>query len=231
MDGKVIVALDVPSMQEAAQVVSEIGEEVSFYKVGLELFIADGPAVLHMLKEEGKNIFLDLKLHDIPRTVERAVSSCIKFGVDMLTVHSSGATAMVASAAAAVRTAGADTKILAVTVLTSLDDKDLHDVGVSRPMEEQVCALGKLAVDSGADGLICSPREVVKLRQTLGQRPVLVTPGVRPAGENAGDQKRIATPERAIADGASYVVVGRPIVQAADRRAAAKAINSMIASI
>lgn len=225
MKNEIIVALDVPSAKEATAAVREIGDAVSFYKVGLELFIADGPAVLDALKGEGKRIFLDLKLHDIPRTVERAVESCMKFGVELLTLHASGSKAMIESAAKAVREAKSNTKLLAVTVLTSMDQSDLEILGVTRPMQEQVVALGSMAVAAGAHGLVCSPKEVVALRKVLGVEPWLITPGVRPAGGDVGDQKRVATPGQAIRDGSTHLVIGRPILDASDKRAAAQAIR------
>ena len=226
-----IIALDVPSSTEARAVVDALGDAVSFYKVGLELFIADGEATLALLRERGKRVFLDLKLHDIPRTVERAVSSAARFGADLLTIHASGGRAMVAAAAKAAASAPRPPKILAVTVLTSLDDADLADIGVGRDAAAQVDALGRLAVDSGADGLVCSPREVGRLRAALGPRPYLVTPGIRPAGGDLGDQKRVATPASAARDGASAIVVGRPVVQAHDPRAAALAILGDLATV
>ena len=219
-----IVALDVPSAREAAEAVVRIGDAVSFYKVGLELFLADGPETLRMLRAEGKRVFLDLKLHDIPRTVERAVGSCLRWGPDLLTVHAQGSSAMVEAAARAVREAGAATRILAVTVLTSLDRSDLDLLGVARPVEEQVLALGRLAVGAGAHGLVCSPREAGALRKALGPDALLVTPGVRPAGGALGDQKRVATPADAIRAGATHLVVGRPVLAADDPAAAARAI-------
>ncbi|MBQ7666394.1 MAG: orotidine-5'-phosphate decarboxylase [Kiritimatiellae bacterium] len=224
-DHEIIVALDVPSAREAASAVKTLGDAVSFYKVGLELFVADGPETLRMLKGEGKRVFLDLKLHDIPRTVERAVSSCLAFGADLLTIHAQGCRAMVEGAVRAVSEAGSDTKIIAVTLLTSLDAADLADMGVCRAPQEQVLALGTLATAAGAHGLVCSPREVAALRRALGPGAILVTPGVRPAGTAAGDQKRIATPGEAIRDGATHLVVGRPILGAQDPRAAAIAIR------
>ena len=221
-----IVALDVPSAREAAEAVVRIGDAVSFYKVGLELFLADGPDTLRMLRTEGKRVFLDLKLHDIPRTVERAVGSCLRWEPDLLTIHAQGSVAMVEAAARAVREAGAATKILAVTVLTSLDRSDLDLLGVARPVEEQVLALGRLAVGAGAHGLVCSPREAGALRAALGPGALLVTPGVRPAGGAVGDQKRVATPADAIRTGATHLVVGRPVLGAPDPRAAALAIRA-----
>ena len=225
-NNEIIVALDVPSAAEARQAVREIGDAVAFYKVGLELFIADGPAVLDMLKGEGKRIFLDLKLHDIPRTVERAVASCLKFGVELLTLHASGSKAMIAAAAQAVREAGSGTRLLAVTVLTSMDQSDLDLLGVTRSMQAQVAALGTMAIAAGAHGLVCSPQEVAALRRALGPEPWLVTPGVRPIGGDVGDQKRVATPGQAIRDGSTHLVIGRPILGAADKRAAAEAIRA-----
>ena len=225
MKHEIIVALDVPSAREAAQAVARIGDAVSFYKVGLELFLADGPETLRMLKGEGKSIFLDLKLHDIPRTVERAVGSCLRYGADLLTIHAQGSVAMVEGAARAVREAGAATKILAVTLLTSLDQSDLDRLGVARSVADEVLALGRMAVGAGAHGLVCSPREVAALRDALGPDAILVTPGVRPAGGELGDQKRVATPGDAIRAGSTHLVVGRPILCAPDPRAAALAIR------
>lgn len=223
---EIIVALDVPSAVEASAVIREIGDAVSFYKIGLELFISDGISVLDLLKRSGKRIFLDLKLHDIPRTVEQAVVSCMKYDVELLTLHASGSRAMIEGAAKAVRASGSGTKLLAVTVLTSMDQRDLDVLGVSRTMSDQVVALGEMAINAGAHGLVCSPLEVVALRQAIGPDPWLVTPGVRPAGGDLGDQKRVATPRQAIADGATHLVIGRPILGAADKRATALAIRA-----
>lgn len=231
MTPDLIVALDVPSATEAAALVRRIGDAVSFYKVGLELFVADGPDTLAMLADRGKRVFLDLKLHDIPRTVERAVASASRFGAELLTLHAAGGRAMVAAAARAAAEAGGRTRLLAVTVLTSLDDRDLADIGVQRTAADQVDALGRLAVDAGAHGLVCSPQEVGRLRRTLGATPYLVTPGVRPAGGDLGDQKRVATPAQATRDGASALVVGRPIVEAADPRATTLAIAAECAAV
>jgi len=220
----IIVALDVSSAREAEAVVERIGEPVQFYKVGLELFVADGPATLAMLRQRNKRIFLDLKLHDIPRTVERSVQSAARFGAELLTIHATGGKAMIAAAAQAATQADANLKILAVTVLTSLDGNDLADIGVMRDPASQVEALAKLAVGAGAHGLVCSPQEVGRLRNALGAAPYLVTPGIRPAGGDLGDQKRVATPAQAAKDGASALVIGRPILEAPDPRAAALAI-------
>ena len=228
MDSRIIVALDVPTAAAAHTVVKEIGDAVSFYKVGLELFLAEGPSVLELLREEGTRIFLDLKFHDIPRTVEHAVQSVLKYRPDLLTIHASGGQAMVAGAAKAIQEAGASSQLLAVTVLTSLNQDDLVQMGVVRPVAEQVVSLGKLAVEAGANGLVCSPLEVSLLRQALGAGPVLVTPGVRPAGAGVGDQKRVMKPGDAIRAGSTYLVIGRPIVGASNRREAAVRINEEI---
>ena len=224
---ELIVALDVSTAAEAEAVVARLGSAVSFYKIGLELFAATGPEVVARVKKHGKHVFLDLKLHDIPRTVERAVKSCGALGVDLLTIHSAGGKAMIRAAADAAATFGANRpRVVAVTCLTSLDQADLADIGVTRAMVEQVAALGSLAVGNGADGIVCSPQEVVAMRRRLGPQALLVTPGVRPAGADVGDQKRVATPAQAVRDGATHLVVGRPILEATDPRAAAAAIRA-----
>lgn len=226
---ELIVALDVPSLPEAEAVAVRLGDSVTFYKIGLELFCATGPEVVARIKGRGKRVFLDLKLHDIPRTVERAVKSCGCLGVDLLTIHSSGGRAMIQAAHDAAAALGASApKIVAVTALTSLDQRDLSDLGIVRPMADQVETLGFLALSAGADGIVCSPKEVVAMRRRLGPRALLVTPGVRPAGADLGDQKRVATPAQAVRDGATYLVVGRPILDAADPVAAARAIQDEI---
>ena len=222
---ELIVALDLPSTAEVEQTVDRLGDAVSFYKIGLELFSAAGPDVVRAVKSRGKKIFLDLKFHDIPRTVERAVKSAGSLGVDLMTIHASGGKAMIQAAKEAALSFGANApKILAVTLLTSLDQSDLTDLGVGRLVADQVKALGSLAVGNGADGIVCSPMEVKAMRAALGPDALLVTPGVRPAGAAVGDQKRVATPGQAVKDGSTHLVVGRPIVQAADPRAAAFAI-------
>ena len=226
---ELIVALDVSTAAEAEDVVIRLGSSVNFYKIGLELFSATGPDVVARVKEHGKRVFLDLKLHDIPRTVERAVKSCAVLGVDLLTIHSSGGRAMIQAAAEAASAAGAAApRIVAVTCLTSLDQADLTALGIGRSMAEQVAALGSLAVSSGAHGIVCSPQEVAAMRKLRGASALLVTPGVRPAGAAVGDQKRVATPAQAVRDGSTHLVVGRPILEAADPCAAAAAISAEI---
>lgn len=229
---ELIVALDVQTRDEAVAKIKEIGDSVDFYKIGLELFTAEGPDVVKAVKDLGKKVFLDLKFHDIPRTVERAVRSGGKLGVDLMTIHSVGGKAMIAAAHEAAAEFGeAAPKILAVTVLTSLDKTDLVDVGIAgRTPAEQVKAMAEFSVGNGADGLVCSPMEVGELSKALKKGTLFVTPGVRPAGASVGDQKRIATPADAVRDGATHLVVGRPILAAADPFAAAKAIRAEMES-
>ena len=228
---EVIVALDVNNRQEAVEKVKAIGDSIGFYKIGLELFSAEGPDVVKAVKDLGKRIFLDLKLHDIPRTVERAVKSGARLGVDLMTIHSVGGKAMIKAAADAAAEFGANgPKILAVTVLTSLDQNDLADVGiVNRTPAEQVMAMAKFATDNGAHGLVCSPKEVGALSKALKAGTLFITPGVRPAGSAVGDQKRVATPAEAVRDGSTHLVIGRPILAAPDPVAAAKEILASIA--
>lgn len=229
----IIVALDVQTRAEAVEKIKAIGDAVDFYKIGLELFTAEGPDVVKAVKDLGKRVFLDLKFHDIPRTVERAVRSGGKLGVDLMTIHSCGAKAMIRAAAdAAAEFGAAAPKILAVTVLTSLDQTDLAEVGiVGRTPAEQVLAMAKFAVANGANGLVSSPKEVGVLSKSLPAGTVFVTPGVRPAGSAVGDQKRVATPAEAVRDGATHLVIGRPILSAADPTAAAKAIRAEIEAV
>jgi len=221
MSTELIVALDVPDAKQIPEVVKQLPDCVSFYKVGLELYTAAGPDALTFLKKAGKNVFLDLKLHDIPRTVARAVHSAASLGVDILTVHACGGRAMLEAAAEA---GNNQLNIVAVTVLTSLDQTDLETIGVKRELRDHILSLGKLAVGSGLQGLVCSPLETRSFRTELGTDPILITPGIRPAGAAAGDQKRIATPAMAAADGSSYIVVGRPILEASDPGLAAEQI-------
>lgn len=227
---ELIVALDLSSTKEVLQTIELLGESVSFYKIGLELFSAEGPEVVRAVKSYGKRVFLDLKLHDIPRTVARAVAAGADLGVDLMTLHAAGGKAMIQAAAEASAAFGvAAPRLLAVTMLTSLDADDLADMGVTRTMPEQVEALGQLACANGANGIVCSPREVARMRAVLGPNALLVTPGVRPAGADIGDQKRVATPFQAVQDGATHLVVGRPVLEAIDPFAAAHAIQEEIA--
>lgn len=215
MENRIITALDVPNTEEMRSLLGKLPRELEWYKLGLELFCAEGPAALDPLHERKRKIFLDLKLHDIPRTVANAVRSASRHNIDMLTLHASGGKAMIAAAVEAAAEFGEHRpKLLAVTVLTSLDETDMSDLGIERTAREQVLALGRLAVEAGVDGLVCSPREVKALREELGPDPLLVTPGIRLPDGELGDQKRVATPGGAIRDGASHLVIGRPITQA-----------------
>lgn len=234
---ELIVALDVDTRAEARAVLNRLGDSVNFYKIGLELFSALGPDIVKEVKDSGKRIFLDLKLHDIPRTVERAIRSGANLGVDLMTIHASGCKAMIQAAAEAAAEFGSSAPtILAVTALTSLDQDDLTDLGITRAMPDQVAALGRLAVLNGANGIVCSPREVAamsKLLKSLVPDRTLsfCTPGVRPAGAAIGDQKRVSTPEDAVRDGSTHLVVGRPILDAIDPAAVAAAIAASICNI
>ncbi len=215
MKPELIVALDVPTADEIPAIVNSLPSEIIYYKIGLELFSASGPAALKFLTENNKKIFLDLKLHDIPRTVAKAVKAAAKYNVALMTVHAGGGRNMLTEAALSAASIGANApKLVAVTTLTSLDQNDLTELGIQRNLAEHTAALGKLAIDCGIDGLVCSPLEVANFRTTLGEKPILVTPGIRPAGGDIGDQKRVATPASAVKDGSSFLVVGRPILSA-----------------
>ena len=230
---ELIVALDVPSREEACARVRQLGEAVSFYKIGLELFAAEGPDVVKAVRGLGKRVFLDLKFHDIPRTVHNAVLSAGRLGVDLMTIHATGGQAMIRAAAEAAASFGENRpRILAVTMLTSLDASDLEDIGVrGRTPAEQVLSMAKLARGAGADGLVSSPKEVGTLAAALEAGTLFVTPGVRPSGGSVGDQKRVATPAEAVRDGATHLVVGRPILAASDPVAAARAILAEMAAV
>jgi orotidine-5'-phosphate decarboxylase len=222
---RLIVALDVPSIETALSLVTRLGHSVTFYKIGYQLGYAGGLAFAHQLIDDGKQVFLDFKLHDIGNTVEKGVESVAKMGASFLTVHGYPQTMQ-----AAVKGKGASKlKILAVTVLTSYDDNDLTKAGYSLKVGELAAARAEQARDLGVDGLVCSPEEAANLRKLVGRKMALVTPGIRPAGSASGDQKRIMTPAKAIAAGADYLVVGRPITEAADPKVAAEAIVGEIA--
>jgi orotidine-5'-phosphate decarboxylase len=223
--GRLIVALDVPSIEMALSLVTRLGRSVSFYKIGYQLGYAGGLAFAHQLIDDGKQVFLDFKLHDIGNTVEKGVESVAKMGASFLTVHAYPQTMR-----AAVKGRGASKlKILAVTVLTSYDDNDLANAGYRMKVGELAATRAQQARDLGIDGLVCSPEEAANLRKIVGGEMALVTPGIRPAGSATGDQKRIMTPAKAIAAGADYLVVGRPVTEAADPKAAAEAIVAEIA--
>lgn len=215
-------ALDVPDLLKAEEAVRQTKDSVGLYKVGLELFTSFGPKAVHAVRFSGGEVFLDLKLHDIPATVERAVARMNNLGIRYLTVHASGGPAMIEAASRRAEDIGA--KVLAVTVLTSLDKKDLGDIGFQSDPEMQTIRLARVARDSGAHGLVCSVSSLSSLRQLVGDSMILVTPGIRPSGTDVGDQKRTGTPAGAIEAGSDILVVGRPIRDAEDRAAAAAAI-------
>jgi len=223
MRERLIVALDVSTAVGAQTLVQRIGDSAGIYKVGLQLFTAEGPKIVRDLVASGRQVFLDLKLHDIPNTVGHAVQSAVELGAHMLTVHASGGTAMLRAASEA---SAGRINLLAVTVLTSLNTDDLHEVGVPDQIEGQALRMAALAKSTGCQGIISSPRELTALRKSLGSEFLVVTPGIRPAGAETHDQQRIATPALAIANGASHIVVGRPITHAPDPALAAQAIIS-----
>lgn len=225
---KLAFALDFPSLAEAEQSAARVIESVGVLKVGLELFVSEGPRGIELGKRLGCEVFLDLKLHDIPETVERAVATAAQHGVRYLTLHAAGGPKMLAAAARRAERENSALTLLAITVLTSLDDEDLRAIGVSSSPSQQVLRLARLAHDQGIPGMVCSAVEVAALRESLGPSAVLVTPGIRPQQAGADDQKRTGTPAGAIRDGASLLVVGRPIRDAADPAAAARAISNEI---
>jgi orotidine-5'-phosphate decarboxylase len=223
---RLIVALDLPSVEAAESIVARLGEAVSFYKIGYQLAFAGGLGLAQRLAGNGKQVFLDLKLHDIGNTVANGVESVARLGASFLTVHAYPQTMKAAVAARG----ESGLRILAVTVLTSYDDSDLAAAGYDFTVAELAAERAAQARDMGIDGLVCSGEEAAALRKIAGHRMVLVTPGIRPAGADAGDQKRIMTPASAIAAGADHLVVGRPIVAAADPKVAAQAIVAEIAA-
>jgi orotidine-5'-phosphate decarboxylase len=223
--------LDYPNLAEARRGAERVVASAGVLKVGLELFVREGPAAVRLGEELGAAIFLDLKLHDIPETVERAVASAVQLGVQYLTVHAAGGQRMLEGAARRVERENSALKLLAITVLTSLDESDLRAVGCPDGPAAQALRLAKLAVGAGIPGLVCSAAEVRQLREAVGSDVVLVTPGIRPADATAGDdQKRVGTPGGAIRDGSSLLVVGRPIRDAADPALAARRIVDEIAA-
>jgi orotidine-5'-phosphate decarboxylase len=221
---RLIVALDVETVEDARALVATLGDTVSFYKIGMELAYGGGLALARELKNEGKRVFIDLKLHDIGATVERATRQIARLGLDFLTVHAYPQTM------AAARAGAGDLELLAVTVMTSYDDADLREAGYAYGVADLVARRAAQAKAAGIDGLILSPLELAAVRPIVGPDMLLVTPGVRPAGADAGDQKRVMTPAQAIAASANHIVVGRPVTRAADPRAAAEAIVAEIAA-
>jgi len=227
---KLIVALDLPSAEAGARLATQLRGHAGMFKVGLENFTAEGPVLPRFLVATGEKVFLDLKLHDIPNTVRAAARVAAQLGVSMFNVHASGGRKMMEAAlqgaaeGSELRQDGVRSRVLAVTVLTSLTEEVLRELGISGSAEEVVVRLARLARDAGFDGVVASPKEIAALRRALGPDFLIVTPGIRPANAAADDQARIATPGAAIRAGADYLVVGRPITAAADPTAAADAI-------
>jgi orotidine-5'-phosphate decarboxylase len=227
---RLIVALDVSTAAAARRIVAAVGDSASAYKVGMQLYTAEGPEIVRDLVASGRRVFLDLKYHDIPNTVGAAVREAAQLGVTMLTVHASGGGKMLRAAAESARTINPDLLVLAVTVLTSLDGSDLGTLGLREGVLNQVLRLTALALANGCKGVVASAQECGALRQEFGNDFAIVTPGVRPAGSGHDDQARVVTPAEAIAAGATYIVVGRPITEATDPAAEARAILGQLAA-
>lgn len=219
---RLIIALDVSNAAEAQDLVARIGESGSFYKVGLQLFSKEGPAIVRDLSQAGKRVFLDLKFHDIPNTVAGAVRSASELGIYMLTVHASGGSKMLRAATEAARGAHNGPKVIAVTVLTSSGPAEIAESGQTATAEAQVARLTELAKNAACDGVVASPWEASLIRRSVGSNMLIVTPGIRPAGSKADDQNRTATAADAIRAGASHLVIGRPITSAPDPASASK---------
>ncbi len=225
---RLIVALDVPTAAAARKFVAAVGDSALTYKVGMQLYTAEGPSVVRELVGSGRRVFLDLKYHDIPNTVASAVREAAQLGVSLLTVHASGGGKMLRAAVEAAHAAQPDLLVLAVTVLTSMNDVDLGMIGLRGGVLDQVLRLAALALSNGCQGVVASAQEAAALRHEFGRDFAIVTPGVRPAGSGHDDQARVVTPAEAIAAGASHIVVGRPITEAADPAAEARAILGQI---
>ena len=225
-----IVALDVSSAVAARKIVAAVGDSAHTYKVGMQLYTAEGPGVVRDLVASGRRVFLDLKYHDIPNTVGLAVRQAAQLGVCMLTVHAFGGGRMMRAATTAAQASKPDLLVLAVTVLTSLEEGDLNQIGVQGSVRDQVVRLAGSALSNGCQGVVASAHEAAALRKEFGRDFVIVTPGVRPAGSGHDDQARVVTPAEALAAGATFIVVGRPITEARDPAAEARAILGQIAS-
>ena len=233
MKNPIIVALDVPEASAALKLAESVAPAVGAFKIGKELFVSAGPDIVKRVRDTGASVFLDLKFHDIPNTVAKAVASATRLDVQMLTVHTCGGSTMLERALeganeAAKQTGNKAPLILGVTVLTSMDESDLHEVGVNKTPESQVIHLAQMATGAGLKGLVCSPKEIAPLREVLPPEVQLVTPGIRPVGSEAGDQKRVMNPTEAIEAGADWLVIGRPIYGADNPREAAEDILESI---
>ncbi len=232
-DDRIIVALDFPTAEAAQAVVTELGGAVSYYKVGMELFYAAGPEMLKFLKANGKKVFLDLKLQDIPNTVAKSLAVLTGLGANIMNVHAVGGAKMMREAVASVHAEAQRLniecpKLIAVTVLTSMDDEQWAQLNYAKPIAEEVVDLAKLAKASGMDGVVASPQEAAAIRQACGPEFLIVTPGVRPQGAATNDQSRIATPSGALKNGASHLVIGRPITKAENKKVAVENILAEI---
>jgi orotidine-5'-phosphate decarboxylase len=223
---KLIVALDVATKRDALTIVDQLGEQISFFKIGLQLYTAEGPEVVRTVIATGARVWLDLKLHDIPNTVRRAVESADSLGVQMLTIHLSGGPEMIRAATSARK---GTISILGVTVLTSSTEQTLREIGIADGIDNQVLRLAKLGVESGIDGIVASPREIKILRAKLGEKIKIIVPGIRPSWSDADDQQRVMTPREAIEAGADYLVIGRPIIKNPNPREALKKILDELA--
>ncbi len=222
---KIIVALDVATKEKALDLVEELRDQISFFKIGLQLYTAEGPEIVRAVRATGANVFLDLKLHDIPNTVARAVESAAQLQIQMLTIHLSGGEAMIQ---AAVSAKSRDLLLLGVTVLTSADEQTLRQIGIPDKIENHVLRLAKLGVKNGIDGIVASPHEITTLRRECGDTIKIVVPGIRPSGSESADQKRVMTPREAIHAGADYLIIGRPIIaQASPREAVSKILQEL----
>ncbi len=228
---RLIVALDAPDAASALALAGRLDGCCSWFKVGLELFAAAGPQIVEKLAARGYSIFLDLKFHDIPNTAAGAVRSAASLGAKLLTIHAAGGPAMLTAAREALAGVANPPQLLAVTVLTSMDRRQLSAIGIEREPAAQAESLARMGLEAGIRGFVCSPEEVERLRAICGPEAVLAVPGIRPAGAAAGDQKRIAAPADALRRGASYLVVGRPITQAADPAAAAEAVLKEMSAV
>lgn len=215
IDPKVIVALDFPDVEQALRFVATLTPDLCRLKIGKELFTAAGPDLVRKLVDKGFEIFLDLKFHDIPNTVNKAVSAACQLGVWMLNVHALGGRDMLLAAKDAVENNVLNTRplLIGVSILTSTNQQGLNEIGINKTIQQSVLDLTRMALDCGLDGMVCSAMETEKLRSIFGNKPILVTPGIRPAGAQSDDQSRIMTPQQAIAAGSSYLVIGRPITQ------------------
>lgn len=213
---ELILALDVESLAEAKKILKEVGPQLKWVKIGLQLFTLYGPSIVKSLSDLGYNIFLDLKFHDIPNQVASAIRSLRELPIGLLTLHTSGGEEMIRWANQARNDINHPMQLLGITVLTSMDEKGLKLIGIDVSPEEQVLKLGVLGMQSGLQGLVCSPLELPQLRKKLGPDPILVTPGIRPIGSDSNEQKRIMSPKEASIAGASYIVIGRPILKAAN---------------